>query len=83
MMTPFPQRDDVLWTRVSHQGGTQWIRVVVEFVYVTTRMASVRPLFPGDATASVWEVSLADLQVDEPSFDQIDATYDGGEFGFA
>lgn len=78
-MNPLPKPDDVVWTKVRHLGGEQWIRVVVEFVYVPDRTCAVHALFPGDAQERVWSVHSDNLRAEEPTFDEIDATYDGGE----
>lgn len=83
-MNRLPKPEDVVWARATHLGGEQWIRVVIEFVYIPDRTAAVHALFPGDAQARVWSVRVEDLREEEPSFDEIDVTYDGGdEFEFA
>ncbi len=72
---------DVVWTKVNDLNGSQWIRVVVDYVYQPDDKVVVRPLFPGDARLPVWAARREDLLSEEPSFDEIDATYDdGGEF---
>lgn len=78
---------DVVWTNYRHQNGSQWIRVVVLSAVHPRALEErvvVRPLFEGDVPAKVFSVRREDIQVEEPTFDQLDSTYEGdGEFEFA
>lgn len=72
--------DDVAWTKVEDAFGGQWIRVVV--LALPKGRVIVRPLFPGDVFGirdKVFVVRREDIQLEEPSFDQVDATYEGGD----
>jgi len=72
---------DVVWSRVLDLHSHQWIRVVVDYVYSPDGVVSVRPLFPGDAKLPVWMTRVEFLRTEEPSFDEIDASYgDDSEF---
>jgi hypothetical protein len=74
----FVNEGDVVWTNHRHGNGSQWIRVVV-LAIVNDRII-VKPLFPGDVfgiAEKVFSVRREDIQFDEPSFAEIDATYDG------
>lgn len=79
-MKPLFKVGQTVWTKERHQ----WIRVVVVFVYEVHaehhhQQYVVRPLFPGDSIGDKWCAIEEHLQAEEPSFDQIDATYDGDE----
>jgi len=78
-----PKIGDVVWSKIRHQGGEQWIRVVVEYLYTADPVVVVHALFPGDSHLQVWTVRIEDLREEEPTFDEVDATYEGGDFEFA
>ena len=69
---------DVVWTQVHDRGSPQWIRVVVQHIWPHEDRIAVKPLFPGDAFAQMWCVTEAAVQTEEPSFAQLDSTYDDG-----
>jgi hypothetical protein len=70
---------DVVWTRIA----TEWIRVVIDYVYLPDRLVAVHALFPGDSLARVWSVPCDMIRTEEPSFDELDADYGSGEYEFA
>lgn len=82
-MKSLPNLDDVVWTQVNHLDGTQWIRAVVEFVYIRDRIVVVHALFPGDCLQKVWNARVDDLREEQPPFDEVDSTYEGGDMEFA
>ncbi len=70
---------DVVWTQTENQ----WIRVVIDFVYLPDRLVAVHALFPGDAHVKVWSVPCDNIRTEQPLFDELDSVDDGGGYEFA